>query len=129
MYSEIGDTTSDGRVVLINRENKKKVRCLLCCSRKKNMYKNNFISTSKYNMINFVPLNLMKQLSQVANFYFLVLCVAELYPPITDSPGYPALILPLGFVVSLSMLKDLYEDVKRHKSDNRENNGKILVGK
>ena len=27
------------------------------------------------------------------------------------------------------MLKDLYEDIKRHKSDNRENNGKTLVGK
>ena len=59
----------------------------------------------------------------------MVLCILELYPPITDSPGYPALILPLGFVVSLSMLKDLYEDIKRHKSDNRENNGKTLVGK
>jgi len=52
-----------------------------------------------------------------------------LYPPITDSPGYPALLMPLTFVVGLSMLKDLYEDIKRHKSDNSENNGKTLVGK
>ena len=93
------------------------------------MYKNNYISTSKYNFLNFIPVNLFKQLSQMANFYFLILCGLELYPPITDSPGYPGLLPPLTFVVSLSMLKDLYEDIKRHKSDNRENNSKVKVGK
>ena len=66
----------------------------------------------------------------MANFYFLILLIAELYPPITDSPGvYPGLLLPLGFVVSVSMIKDLYEDIQRHRSDNRENNSKTMVGK
>ena len=65
----------------------------------------------------------------MANFYFLILLVLELYPPVTDSPGYPGLLLPLSFVMGLSMLKDLYEDIQRHRSDNRENNSKAEVGK
>jgi len=111
MYSHISEVEGDGRIVKINRENKKRVKCLICCSRRINLYKSNFISTSKYNVINFLPKNIFKQFSQMANFYFLILLVLELYPPVTDSPGYPGLLLPLAFVVSVSMLKDLYEDI------------------
>ena len=34
---------------------------------------------------------------------------------------------PLAFVVLLSMFKDAYEDYKRHKEDNGENNSTALV--
>jgi len=111
MYSQISEVEGDGRIVKINRDNKKKVKCLICCSRKVSLYKNNFISTSKYNAINFFPKNLFKQFTQMANFYFLTLLCLEMYPPVTDSPGYPDLLLPLAFVVSISMVKDLYEDI------------------
>ena len=47
----------------------------------------------------------------MANFYFLILLGLELYPPVTDSPGYPALAMPLCMVVGLSMVKDIYEDI------------------
>lgn len=35
--------------------------------------------------------------------------------------------LPLTFVVALSMIKDAYEDYKRHQSDAKENNMVTLV--
>ena len=35
---------------------------------------------------------------------------------------------PLGFVLLVSMVKDIFEDLKRHQSDNEENNMKVLVG-
>ena len=35
--------------------------------------------------------------------------------------------LPLTFVVVLSMIKDAYEDYKRHQSDSKENNMVTLV--
>ena len=35
--------------------------------------------------------------------------------------------MPLSFVVILSMIKDAYEDYKRHLSDSLENNKKALV--
>lgn len=43
--------------------------------------------------------------------------VLELIPETSDSEGKPAILIPLSFVVGLSMIKDLYEDVKRHLSD------------
>ena len=38
------------------------------------------------------------------------------------------MLLPLSFVVFISMIKDIFEDVKRHKTDNLENNRKVMVG-
>lgn len=35
--------------------------------------------------------------------------------------------MPLSFVIVVSMLKDIFEDLKRHRSDNYENNLKVLV--
>lgn len=32
------------------------------------------------------------------------------------------MLLPLSFVIGVSMIKDIFEDSKRHKSDNQENN-------
>jgi hypothetical protein len=47
-------------------------------------------------------------------------------PSITDSGGTPVMLLPLGLVVIVSMIKDIFEDLKRHNSDNVENNKKTL---
>jgi phospholipid-transporting ATPase len=70
-----------------------------------------------------LPLNLLLQFSKAANLYFIILLFMELIPQITDSNGpIPGLALPLSFVVGLSMIKDIYEDIKRHISDNEENN-------
>ena len=79
------------------------------------MYPNNRVVTSKYNLLTFLPMNLLLQFSKMANLYFLILTIAELYPPISDSGGQPVLAVPLIFVVGLSMIKDLYEDYKRKK--------------
>jgi len=47
---------------------------------------------------------------------------------ISDSNGTPIMLMPLSFVVFISMIKDIFEDLKRHRSDNIENNLKVLVG-
>ncbi len=31
------------------------------------------------------------------------------------------MLLPLSFVIAVSMIKDIFEDYKRHKSDDNEN--------
>jgi hypothetical protein len=53
----------------------------------------------------------------MANFYFLCLTVMECYPPISDANGKPVLLMPLSFVVGVSMIKDGFEDYKRKKAD------------
>lgn len=48
-------------------------------------------------------------------------------PDISISNGLPAIYVPLIFVLIVSALKDFYEDFKRKKSDNEENNKTVLV--
>lgn len=62
----------------------------------------------------------------MANVYFLMLALLQLIKPISDSNGVPVLMLPLVFVIGVSMIKDVFEDYKRHKSDNEENNRRTL---
>lgn len=52
----------------------------------------------------------------------------QLIPEISDSGGKPMMLVPLTFVVFVSMIKDIFEDMKRHQSDNLENNRLVSVG-
>lgn len=38
------------------------------------------------------------------------------------------MMVPLGFVVAVSMIKDIFEDLKRHNSDNIENTRPVKIG-
>mmetsp|Transcript_87608 Transcript_87608/g.120757 ORF Transcript_87608/g.120757 Transcript_87608/m.120757 type:complete len:149 (-) Transcript_87608:2157-2603(-) len=84
-------------------------------------FPDNAIKTAKYNCFTFLPKNLFEQFTKMANFYFLVLSFMEMIKPISDSNGQPILLLPLSFVVGVSMIKDGFEDSKRKKSDKEEN--------
>jgi len=37
------------------------------------------------------------------------------------------MLMPLSFVVVVSMIKDIFEDIQRHKSDNKENNRTVMA--
>lgn len=75
-----------------------------------------------------MPLNLGLQFTKMANVYFLVVSILQCIPNITITAGQPTTLLPLAFVVVVSMVKDLYEDVKRSRSDREENARMVLVG-
>jgi phospholipid-translocating ATPase len=64
----------------------------------------------------------------MANAYFMGMLILEMVPQLQYGTGVPDLIMPIAFVVGLSMGKDIYEDVMRHKQDNEENNRKCEVG-
>ena len=85
------------------------------------MFCNNEIHTSRYTVLSFLPKNLLEQFGKMANCYFLVMMLLQLVPLISITYGTPTLALPLVFVIGVSMLKDISEDYKRHKSDNEEN--------
>ena len=91
------------------------------------LFKHNEISTSKYNCITFVPRNLFEQFSKVANLYFLIMGLLQMITEISASDGVPTTYGPLLVIVLISAFKDLYEDYKRHRSDNEENNKKVEV--
>lgn len=82
----------------------------------KKKYASNYISTTKYNLITFLPLALAIQFKRYANIYFLVCAILQSIPLI--SPLNPAsAIAPLAFVLFLSVTREGYEDYKRWKSD------------
>ncbi|KAL3981629.1 phospholipid-translocating P-type ATPase flippase family protein [Acanthocheilonema viteae] len=84
-------------------------------------YADNYIRTSKYNLITFVPLNLLEQFQRLANFYFLILMFLQLMPWISSIAWYSTAI-PLFVVLIFSAAKDAYDDIQRHKNDNQVNN-------
>jgi phospholipid-transporting ATPase len=57
----------------------------------------------------------------MANVYFLFITIMQMVPVISISGGKPAMLAPLIVVIMLTMIKDIFEDYKRHKSDNSEN--------
>lgn len=63
----------------------------------------------------------------MANVYFLLISFMQMIPVISISEGKPAMLFPLIFVILVSMIKDIFEDNKRHKQDNSENYQKVLV--
>ncbi|NWX53104.1 AT8B1 ATPase, partial [Steatornis caripensis] len=88
---------------------------------KKSKYAGNAIKTYKYNPITFLPLNLLEQFKRAANFYFLVLLILQSIPQITTLSWYTTL-LPLLLVLGITAVKDLVDDIARHRMDNEVNN-------
>ncbi|XP_058885895.1 phospholipid-transporting ATPase IH isoform X4 [Acipenser ruthenus] len=82
-------------------------------------YPDNRIVSSKYTFWNFVPKNLFEQFRRIANFYFLIIFLVQL---IIDTPTSPITSgLPLFFVITVTAVKQGYEDWLRHKADNAVN--------
>jgi phospholipid-transporting ATPase len=89
--------------------------------------KDNSISTSKYTCFSFIPKNLWEQFSKMANLYFLIMGLFQMIDEISTSGGYPVTYAPLSLIICISAVKDLFEDLKRNRSDREENMRKVLV--
>jgi len=57
----------------------------------------------------------------MANCYFLLLTLMCLIPGISTQGEAVSMLLPLMFVVGVSMIKDIFEDRRRYNSDVIEN--------
>ena len=134
------DENNDNSLIYTNAPVHKKI----CCYKKPVEWKNmpdrkiitnipdfelpdNRISTSKYSFITFIPKNLLEQFSKMANMYFLIIGFLQIIKEISTSGGVPVTLFPLSFILFISALKDLFEDLKRHKSDHEENNHRCQV--
>ncbi|XP_061572115.1 phospholipid-transporting ATPase IH isoform X3 [Cololabis saira] len=88
-------------------------------------YPDNRIVSSKYTFWNFIPKNMFEQFRRVANFYFLIIFLVQL---IIDTPTSPVTSgLPLFFVITVTAVKQGYEDWLRHKADNSVNHCPVHV--
>ncbi|KAF2077500.1 hypothetical protein CYY_001199 [Polysphondylium violaceum] len=82
-------------------------------------FKNNWISTTKYTILTFIPKNLFEQFCRVANLYFLFILVLCHTPISPVAPGPSA--INLGIVLLINAIKEAYEDFHRYKSDKKIN--------
>jgi phospholipid-translocating ATPase len=86
-------------------------RLIFCNQPQLHKYPNNYVSTTKYNVVTFLPKSLFEQFHGVTNFYFLL---AAVFSVANLAPFTPiSLIAPLLFVVRISMLKEAVEDWQR----------------
>ncbi|XP_006275680.3 phospholipid-transporting ATPase IK [Alligator mississippiensis] len=91
-----------------------KKRVSFCLTKRK--YADNAIKTGKYNALTFLPLNLYEQFHRMANLYFLFVILLQTFPEISTLPWF-TLLLPLGCLLIIRGLRDLIDDIARHKSD------------
>ncbi|XP_032411220.1 phospholipid-transporting ATPase 11C isoform X5 [Xiphophorus hellerii] len=85
----------------------------------------NRIVSSKYTVWNFLPKNLFEQFRRIANFYFLIIFLVQV---IVDTPTSPVTSgLPLFFVITVTAVKQGYEDWLRHKADREVNEYRVSV--
>nr|XP_027204123.1 probable phospholipid-transporting ATPase IM [Dermatophagoides pteronyssinus] len=84
-------------------------------------YAKNYIKTSKYTLLTFLPLNLFVQFQRLANFYFLCLLILQLIPFISSLTPITTAV-PLIFVLLITAIKDAIDDIQKHRSDNQVNN-------
>lgn len=83
-------------------------------------YINNTIRSCRYTPWNFVPRQLVAQFGKLANFYFLCVSILQMIPGLSTTGTYTT-IIPLLIFVAISMAKEGYDDVRRHRLDKEEN--------
>ncbi|KPP61365.1 putative phospholipid-transporting ATPase VA, partial [Scleropages formosus] len=89
-------------------------------------YADNKIKTTKYTLLSFLPKNLFEQFHRFANVYFVFIALLNFVPAL--SAFQPELSLaPVLFILSVTAIKDLWEDYRRHRSDKEINHMDCLV--
>ncbi|CAD8207799.1 unnamed protein product [Paramecium pentaurelia] len=89
-------------------------------------FPSNFIKTSRYNVVTFLPKSLLLQFTRYANIYFLCIAIIQCIPVLSTLNPFSA-IAPLVFVLGLSMAREGWEDYGRHVSDNEVNSTECII--
>ncbi|KAG7206905.1 hypothetical protein KM043_000800 [Ampulex compressa] len=89
-------------------------------------YKNNHITTAKYSCISFIPMFLFEQFRRYSNCFFLFIALMQQIPDVSPTGRYTTLV-PLIFILSVSALKEIVEDIKRHRADDEINMREVEV--
>lgn len=79
-------------------------------------YKINKIQTTKYSLLSFLPKNLFEQTHRVANIYFIFIARLN-FVPVLDSFQQKIALIPFIFVLTVTMVKDIWKDYRRFNFD------------
>ncbi|XP_077103906.1 phospholipid-transporting ATPase IA isoform X3 [Siphateles boraxobius] len=87
---------------------------------------NNRVSTAKYNVLTFLPRFLYSQFRRAANSFFLFIALLQQIPDVSPTGRWTTLV-PLLFILVVAAVKEIIEDLKRHKADNVVNKKETQV--
>jgi phospholipid-transporting ATPase len=93
-------------------------------------YCSNFVRTSKYSSMDFLPQFLMFEFDfrqKPANVYFMVIAILQMIPQISETYGVPTTLIPLFFIFLMDATLILVEDNRRHDSDDEANSTSIAI--
>jgi phospholipid-translocating ATPase len=86
-------------------------------------FPSNAVSNTKYTAINFVPVVLFNQFKYFFNLFFLLVALSQIIEALRV--GFLiTFVAPLVFVISITMIKEFYDDYKRRLRDREINNTK-----
>ncbi|XP_062281021.1 LOW QUALITY PROTEIN: phospholipid-transporting ATPase IA [Scomber scombrus] len=86
----------------------------------------NRVSTAKYNVLTFLPRFLYSQFRRAANAFFLFIALLQQIPDVSPTGRWTTLV-PLLFILVVAAVKEIIEDLKRHKADNVVNKKECQV--
>ncbi|XP_049574789.1 phospholipid-transporting ATPase VA isoform X2 [Syngnathus scovelli] len=89
-------------------------------------YADNKIKTTKYTVLSFLPKNLFEQFHRFANVYFVFIALLN-FVPVVNAFQPELALAPVVFILSVTAIKDLWEDYRRHRSDTEINHMDCLV--
>uniref|UniRef100_A0A146MEN6 Phospholipid-transporting ATPase n=3 Tax=Lygus hesperus TaxID=30085 RepID=A0A146MEN6_LYGHE len=83
----------------------------------------NVIRNQKYNIITFLPFVLFQQFKYFLNLYFLVMALSQLIPSLRLGYLY-TYWGPLGFVLTVTIIREAIDDFRRYQRDKEVNSQK-----
>jgi phospholipid-translocating ATPase len=86
-------------------------------------YSPNVVRNQKYNIITFVPMVLYQQFKFFFNLYFLIVAITQFIPQLKVGFLF-TYVAPLIFVLSITMGKEAFDDIKRWRRDLEANSQK-----
>lgn len=110
--------TTNNNLSINNNQNSE--RYISTKSNLNNDYISNSISNAKYNPITFIPLILYEQFKFFFNLYFLIVALSQIVPQLRI--GYlSSYVVPLAFVLTVTMMKEAGDDITRRRRDREQN--------
>lgn len=89
--------------------------------RRGHAFVSNSIRSARYTIWDFLPKQFVFQATRLHNFYFICIGVPQTIPGYSTTGNFTT-ILPLTFFIVLTMVKEAYDDWRRHRLDKVENN-------
>lgn len=101
-------------------------RTILVGQRQKNRFPKNAVSNAKYAPWSFLPITLYHEFSFFFNLYFLLVALSQLVPQLRIGP-WEAYVVPLAFVLAITLGKEALDDIARRRRDTEANAEPVCV--